>query len=76
MHMCVTFKMTQTYDKQIGMCLFLYLKLFWGILDQSNEFVLVVCGKCHTGYTQSMCKVEIISAVCEIEQPSHLCGAR
>lgn len=51
---------------------FFYLKLFQSGFAQLNEFVLAVCGVCHTSYAQPMCKVVFLSAVCD--RPSHMCG--
>lgn len=44
----------------------LVFDIIMGILAQLNDFVLVVCGECHTSYGQSMCKVLIPSTVCGI----------
>lgn len=41
----------------------MYLRFLLGILAQWNEFVLVVCGECHTSYTY---KFVILSAVSRI----------
>lgn len=55
---CDTLKITQNVLEGNGYTfLFLYLKLLWGILDQLKEFVLVVCGECHTNYTESSVKL-------------------
>lgn len=68
MRSCATpSKLLETYDKQIGVHSLLYLGLLCtGFLAQWRAFFLMVRGECHTSYAQSMCKIEVLSAVCGI----------